>query len=366
MFRSRLPLRADQLCRLTACHGPARSTATRKYAAQTQNTSSSRAQRVAVWTGSLGGAALVAAYFFWPDTSRSAPTYTDATLSPAYFTPVTVTATERCKDPNTCLMELTVPREALPPSRDRLFAPIWSVYIKDDDIQVERAYTPLEGIDEDGRMRFWVKKYPKGEVGRWLHSKRAGDKIEIRGPLKTYHWQEDKWDEVVMISGGTGITPFYQLIHSTLLSTGTATPSPRFTLLHSARTPAELPPPELLQPLQSYSVANPDRLRVRLFVDQLDGSSSETVPTGDLQVGRIGQAALSQALSSSQQLSWWQRWFQRSNPVLNTDRKILFLVCGPEPMINAIAGPYGRNYSQGTVGGALAEIGCRAEQVWKL
>lgn len=35
-------------------------------------------------------------------------------------------------------------------------------------------------------------------------------------------------------------------------------------------------------------------------------------------------------------------------------------------MVNAIAGPYGRNYSQGKVGGILGELGLQSHQVWKL
>jgi len=35
-------------------------------------------------------------------------------------------------------------------------------------------------------------------------------------------------------------------------------------------------------------------------------------------------------------------------------------------MIATIAGPYGKNYSQGKVGGVLAELGFKAGQVWKL
>lgn len=35
-------------------------------------------------------------------------------------------------------------------------------------------------------------------------------------------------------------------------------------------------------------------------------------------------------------------------------------------MVAAIAGPYGKNYSQGKVGGVLAELGFMAGQVWKL
>lgn len=170
----------------------------RSYASTSGTSSVTR--RIAVGAGAVGSVSLVAAYFFWPDVSRSAPTYANVALSPTHFTPVTITATEQCLDPTTRLMTLTVPRESMPPPQDTLFAPIWSIFIKDDDIQVERPYTPLEGIDDQGRMRFWVKRYPKGEVGRWLHSKRVGDQIEIRGPLKTWAWQDQAWDEVVMVS----------------------------------------------------------------------------------------------------------------------------------------------------------------------
>ena len=91
-----------------------------------------------------------------------------------------------------------------PSSKDDfdIFSPVWSIFIKDDDIQVERPYTPLEGIDEDGKMSFWIKKYEKGEVARWLHTKRPGDHVEIRGPVQTWlwQWQEELWDEIIMVS----------------------------------------------------------------------------------------------------------------------------------------------------------------------
>ena len=57
-------------------------------------------------------------------------------------------------------------------------------------------------------MRFWVKRYEKGEVARWLHAKRVGENVEIRGPVQTWGWREGVWDEVVMVSalliGGCG------------------------------------------------------------------------------------------------------------------------------------------------------------------
>jgi hypothetical protein len=137
-----------------------------------------------------------AAYLFLPHRSRSASTVDNASLSPSHFTRATLTSSEP-SGPNSKLLVLTVhglPAQKIPP-----LAPIWSVFIKDDDIQVERPYTPLEGIDEQGRMLFWIKKYPRGEVGRWLHSKRVGDHVEFRGPSSTWAWKDDSWDEVVMV-----------------------------------------------------------------------------------------------------------------------------------------------------------------------
>lgn len=147
----------------------------------------------------VGTITALSLYFFYPDSSRSAPTSSKTPLSPSHFTPSTVISNER-SGPDTKLLQLAVPPHLLPahdltdPS-----ASIWSVYIKDDDIQVERPYTPLEGIDEHGRMLFWIKKYPKGEVGRWLHLKGPNDTIELRGPLTTWSWKDDNWDEVVMV-----------------------------------------------------------------------------------------------------------------------------------------------------------------------
>ncbi|KAI0089260.1 ferredoxin reductase-like protein [Irpex rosettiformis] len=323
------------------------------------------------------GTGIVAAYFLWPDTSRSAPTYSNAALSPSHFTPVTVTASEQCADPNTRLLTLILSPNLLPPLHGSIFAPVWSIFIKDDDIQVERPYTPLEGIDESGRMKLWIKRYPKGEVGRWLHSKSVGDTIEIRGPLKTWTWLDDTWDEVIMISGGTGITPFYQLLHTVLLApskeaqplSSTPLSLTRFTLLHSSRVPGELPPPELLRPLIDHAETHPEQLRVSFFVDNKDGSSAQSIPNDNIRQGRIDKADIGLILGDrSAGLTWWQKLLRvsTSKPEPVAGRKILFLVCGPEPMIHAIAGPYGRNYSQGEVGGILGQLGCTSTQVWKL
>ncbi|KAL0573723.1 hypothetical protein V5O48_008242 [Marasmius crinis-equi] len=280
-------------------------------------------------TAALLGVGIAASYYFFsPDVSRSAPTLADQVLSPSHFTRCTVTSSEE-SGPDTRLITVTVPKQSIPPASS--LQPVWSVFIKDDDIQVERPYTPLEGLDSEGRMRFWIKRYPRGEVGRWLHSKKCGEDIELRGPLQTWTWKEDTWDEVVMISGGTGITPFYQLFHS-VISRAPSTSSTRFTLLHSSKTHAELPPSAILDPLVSYGEENPSKFQVHLFVDS-SAQSSNTVALA-AHVGRIGRPEIVKSLQTdTSKSSWWNTLFGRNEKVDLGQRKILFLVCGPEPLV---------------------------------
>lgn len=160
--------------------------------------STSRPLRKVVTTLFLGGtSAAVAAYFLLPDISRGAPTCDNVPLSPSHFTPAKLTSSTIASS-GTKILTVAIPPELLPKGSD-FFAPIWSVFIKDDDIQVERPYTPLDGVDEDGNMRFWIKRYQHGEVSRWLYSKQVGDTIEIRGPLRTWSWKDDAWDEIILV-----------------------------------------------------------------------------------------------------------------------------------------------------------------------
>jgi len=289
-------------------------------------------------------------------------------LSPSYFTPLTLASSEN-SGPNTKLLTFKVPPDTLPSPDSYDLAPIWSVFIKDDDIQVERPYTPLEGVDEQGRMRFWIKKYEKGEVGRWLHSKSIGDTIEIRGPLKTWLWQDNVWDDVVMISGGTGITPFYQLLNNVFGRKSSNTNSiTRFTVLHSSRIPSELPPHSMVKTLLSFAEAYPNRFKMSLFVDSLDGPADASLSSQKLIIGRISKSEITRSLGLDTHVSWFWRLFKSSNTLIRIqpNRKVLFLVCGPEQMIAAISGPYVRNFSQGEVGGILGELGYTSSQVRKL
>ncbi|OCB91556.1 ferredoxin reductase-like protein [Sanghuangporus baumii] len=287
------------------------------------------------------GAVTTSALGFWAWKGNNSRQQALGPLAPNYFIPAVLTSSEKTSE-NTRLLRLAVPPDSISGVSNAFFRPIWSIYVKDSDIQVERPYTPLEAISSGGEMTFWIKKYENGEVGRWLHRRTPGEKIEIRGPGQTWAWQDDTWDNVVMVAGGTGIAPFHQLLHI-LFSNPTKTPKTKFTLLHSYRSSEELPPPVILDNLSTWKNKNPQNLHVHTFVDSRDGELEKD----ELIIGRINKDVLKSTLR-------------------NTGGRTIVLVCGPDPMINALAGPKGRNESQGPLGGALGSLNDGTFQVWKL
>ena len=131
------------------------------------------------------------------------------------------------------------------------------------------------------------------------------------------------------ISGGTGITPFVQLFHN-VISQPTKSPNTRFTLIHSSRVPAELPPPAVLEPLTAFAAKNSETFKVHVFVDVQDGSNFP-MPIRHINTGRITDSALERCLRSEQMPgSWWRKLFHKNVSEDERPRRTLFLVCGPE------------------------------------
>lgn len=126
-------------------------------------------------------------------------------LSTTYFSPTTLASSEIISR-NTKLIRLKVPPEVAAGITGA--HPIWSVNVKNSDIQIERPYTPLEGLNAFGELEFWIKSYPNGEMGRWLHARRPGEIVDIRATEQTWDCESDSWDNIVMVC--PRITPLAQ------------------------------------------------------------------------------------------------------------------------------------------------------------
>lgn len=105
------------------------------------------------------------------------------------------------------LLTLALPRSQADQGSSPQDLAIYSLSVKQPDLQIERSYTPLSSPTQalsQGQFDLVVKLYENGEMARYLHSLVAGrDAVEVRGWLPT--WKAGcvetgtKLDEVVLV-----------------------------------------------------------------------------------------------------------------------------------------------------------------------
>lgn len=141
---------------------------------------------------------LSAAYYY-----LSLPSTPDQ-LSPNHFTGLQVTSITQLT-PETSLFKFALPPSLLPPPATPggrgNGAPIQSIYLMQPDLQIQRPYTPLSTLpfEEGGEIELVVKRYPDGEVSRWMHRLRVGEEVKMRGPIFTHELKDEGVDEVVFV-----------------------------------------------------------------------------------------------------------------------------------------------------------------------
>ncbi|GAA5925175.1 hypothetical protein JCM3775_006387 [Rhodotorula graminis] len=283
--------------------------------------------------------------------TRDEPAY----LAPDRWTDVKIKSVTALT-PETSLFKLDVPRSVLPPAftGDPDARPILSLFVKEPSLQIQRAYTPLSAssFNESGpaELDLVVKRYPDGEASRYIHRLGPGDEMSVRGPSCTWYYRPQDWDEVVFVVGGTGVTPAYQLIHDTLASSSSSSaPSPTVSVVYASPSPSRI---LLRNELDALTAQRPGQLKVHYLVDRLDAdprASGASAPAG-AEVGFLDSKVLSRLIGRGGQ----------------PEKRRVVVVCGPEGMVNAVAGPRGRNFSSGPVGGVLRELGYRDKEVVKL
>lgn len=112
--------------------------------------------------------------------------------------------------PNTALYRFGLPR-----SDDVIGLPIGqhiTVAADIDNKTVARSYTPTSSNEDTGHFDLVVKSYEKGNISKYIGNLKLGDKIRVRGPKGQFKYTPGMVSEFSMISGGTGITPMYQII----------------------------------------------------------------------------------------------------------------------------------------------------------
>jgi ferredoxin-NADP reductase len=107
----------------------------------------------------------------------------------------------------------------------------------EDGYQAQRSYS-IASPPEDNHVAITVERLDDGEVSPYLAEElRAGDKLELRGPIGGYFvWEAEQGGPLLLVGGGSGVVP----LASMLRHRASAAPSVRARLLYSARSLADV------------------------------------------------------------------------------------------------------------------------------
>ena len=83
----------------------------------------------------------------------------------------------------------------------------------EDGYQAERSYS-IGSAPEDPHLVLTVERLDDGEVSPYLTEElRAGDELELRGPIGGYFvWEESLGGPLLLIAGGSGVAPFRAML----------------------------------------------------------------------------------------------------------------------------------------------------------
>jgi len=107
----------------------------------------------------------------------------------------------------------------------------------EDGYQAQRSYS-IASAPEDGMLTLTVERLADGEVSPYLTDElRAGDQLELRGPIGGYFvWQDGPDYPRLMVAGGSGVVPFRAMLRHHRAAGGTAP----VRLLYSSRSLEDL------------------------------------------------------------------------------------------------------------------------------
>ena len=175
----------------------------------------------------------------------------------------------------------------------------------EDGYQTERSYS-IASSPEDPRLAITVERLEDGEVSPYLVGEvRAGDKVELRGPIGGYFvWRGEDQRPLLLVAGGSGVVPLMAMI--------------RHRKATKSMTPTRL----------LYSSRSQEDIIYRAELDRLASSGDGLTVAHTL---------------TRMQPAGWQGYARRIDKAMLAevawpkDQTPLIFVCGPTPMVESVA-----------------------------
>eukprot|EP01063_Lacrimia_lanifica_P030696 TRINITY_DN4920_c0_g1_i2.p2 TRINITY_DN4920_c0_g1~~TRINITY_DN4920_c0_g1_i2.p2 ORF type:complete len:292 (+),score=128.43 TRINITY_DN4920_c0_g1_i2:1597-2472(+) len=204
-----------------------------------------------------------------------------------------------------------------------------------DGKNVIRPYTPTSAPEQQGTFDLVVKVYPGAKMGGHLADMVRGDLVEVKGPWRKIEITPNKYKNIGMVAGGTGITPMYQIIRHLLQNKSDQT---NLSLIYANRSEKDI--------LLKLELEELERLHPRFKVYHTVNEATFSWEQG---VGNVNADSV------------------RSLMPADSDENVV-LVCGPPGMMKAVCGDKDFAKSppgQGELDGILKDLNYSQSNVFK-
>jgi len=180
-----------------------------------------------------------------------------------------------------------------------------------DGRKIIRPYSPVNLEERSGVLEFIIKKYKDGKMSTYLHDTlQVGDQIELKGPEGSFDYKANDHEHVVLMAGGTGITPIVGIVTAILRNPFDTT---KITLFYANPTSSDI---ILLDELREMA-QDGSRLKLVLVL------SRPALADLDFERGRIEEALV-----------------RKNAPEPN--KAVRVIICGPQAMCIAMMKLAGR------------------------
>lgn len=145
-----------------------------------------------------------------------------------------------------------------------------------------------------------------------------------------------KFDDILMLVGGTGVTPMIQALHAIL---GSNEKKPVVTMLYGSKVSDDILGNEVLS---KWAADHPEQFKLTNVLSHEPADSDWTGARGYIDKELITKSGFP--------------------PATAADKKTMVFVCGPPPMYDALCGP---REEKDKISGLLGEMGYSPDQVYK-
>ncbi|ELA40901.1 uncharacterized protein VICG_02041 [Vittaforma corneae ATCC 50505] len=201
-----------------------------------------------------------------------------------------------------------------------------------DDRGQRKPYSPL--YVSKRHIAFAIKVYPEGTLSTYLCNKSVNDTITVSEAVQVRENRLNEFRNVLMIAGGTGVTPMFQLLREHILSGINATD---FTLLFLNRTDKDVFLQSELETLKKKS--NGKLQIIHIFSQGTEFPDSQHIS------GTLTKDMLLTVIRS--------KMFE------------FVYICGPPSLYDSFSGRKKSKTEQGELTGVLKEVGYTERNVYK-